>query len=109
MVVAYKLGAVSYAIASRIIRVPYITLFNIAAGAMVAPELIQHRCTGPALAQALAARLDDRDLAARQAAAQSEALKLLGALGDPPSERAADVLYGMLAGAGAVSPPREAF
>ena len=109
MVVAYKLGAVSYAIASRIIRVPYITLFNIAAGAMVAPELIQHRCTGPALAQALAARLDDRDLAARQAAAQSEALKLLGALGDAPSERAADVLYGMLAGAGAVSPPREAF
>ncbi len=96
MVVAYKVGPVTYAIAKRIVRTRYITLFNIAAGAAVAPELIQRDCTGPALARALAARLDDPGLRRRQAEAQTAALDRLGRGVGPPGERAADVIVRML-------------
>ena len=37
MVVAYRLGALSHLIVKRLIRTPYITLFNVAAQAFVAP------------------------------------------------------------------------
>ena len=83
MVVAYRLGPVSFAIAKRIVRTRYITLFNIAADAAVAPELIQKECNGPRLARELALRLDDPALRKRQAAAQLAAVASLG-LGRPP-------------------------
>ena len=98
MVVAYRLGALTYQIAKRIVRTDYITLFNIAAGAAVAPELIQDACTGPALAAQLALRLDDPVLRARQAAAQREALALVaGEAGLPTAARAAEVIAGLVA------------
>jgi len=96
MVVGYRLGRVTHFLARFIIRTPYITLVNIAARALVAPELIQDACNGPALAAELARRLDDPALAARQVAAQNAALDLMGrGMGDP-AERAADVVVGML-------------
>ena len=96
MVVAYRLGPVTYQIAKRIIRTRYITLINIAAGDLVAPELIQEACTGPDLARELALRLDDPQLRARQAAAQTQALDGLGRGGPPPAGRAADAIVEML-------------
>jgi len=96
MVVAYRLGPLTYEIAKRIIRVRYATLFNIAADEEVAPELIQGDCTGPKLASALAARLDDPVLRTRQVAAQTAALEKLGGAGPPPAERAADVIVQLL-------------
>ena len=71
MVVGYRLGPMTYAVVRRLIRTPYITLFNIAAQAFVAPELVQKDCNGPALAREVAARLDDPSLRARQVAAQN--------------------------------------
>jgi len=106
MVVAYRLGAVTYQIARRIVRTRYITLFNIAADAPVAPELIQDACNGPALARELALRLDDPALRARQAAAQTAALRTLGLGGEPPAERAAQAIAQMIRPASADRPPR---
>lgn len=104
MVVAYKIGPITYALLKRLIRTPYITLFNIAAGRLVAPELIQHDCTGPALAKALAERLDDAGLRTRQIEAQNAALETMGRGGGNPSEKAAKVIAEMLE---AIRPPND--
>ena len=90
MVVAYRLGPVTHAILKRLIRTKYITLFNIAAQAFVAPELVQDDCNGEALAREVALRLDDPALRAEQVAAQYAALDKMGRGGPDPSEAAAD-------------------
>ncbi|MBT9473106.1 MAG: lipid-A-disaccharide synthase [Phenylobacterium sp.] len=97
MVVGYRLGALTHAILKHLIRTPYITLFNIAAKAFVAPELVQDDCNGPALAREIAKRLDDPELRRRQAQAQSEALVTMGRGGPNPSEAAADAVLKLLA------------
>ncbi|HEY9235623.1 MAG TPA: lipid-A-disaccharide synthase [Phenylobacterium sp.] len=96
MVIGYRLGAMTHAILKRLIRTPYITLFNIAAKAFVAPELVQDDCNGPALAREIGKRLDDPDLRKAQAAAQSEALLKMGRGGPDPSETAADAVLKLL-------------
>jgi lipid-A-disaccharide synthase len=96
MVVGYRIGEVSYQILRRLIRTRFITLFNIAAGEAVAPELIQKDCSGPALAAAVAERLDDPALRARQIAAQNAALEKMGRGGPDPSIRAAQVVAELL-------------
>jgi lipid-A-disaccharide synthase len=97
MVVAYRLGPISYRIARRIVRTRYITLFNIAADAEVAPELIQQDCNGPRLARELAARLDDPRLRKRQAKAQLEAVQRLGLGLPPPAQEAARAIAELIA------------
>lgn len=92
MVVGYRLGALTHAILKRLIRTPYITLFNIAAQAFVAPELVQDECNGPALAREVAKRLDDPALRRAQAEAQWAALSKMGRGGPDPSEVAADAV-----------------
>jgi lipid-A-disaccharide synthase len=99
MVVAYKFSAVTYAVAKPLVRTPWGTLLNIAAGRMIAPEFLQAHCTGAELAQAVAARLDDPVLRASQVADQSAALDLMGPRGGPdPAERAADAVIAILEG-----------
>lgn len=92
MVVGYRLGKLTHTILKRLIRTPYITLFNIAAQAFIAPEFVQDDCNGPDLAKAVAARLDDPGLRAAQVAAQFEALDKMGRGGPDPSEAAADAV-----------------
>jgi lipid-A-disaccharide synthase len=96
MVVGYRLGPVTYAILQRLIRTKYITLFNIAAQAFVAPELVQAECTGPKLAHEVALRLDDAELCSRQVAAQYTALDKMGRGGPDPSEAAAEAVLKLL-------------
>jgi len=97
MVVAYRLAEVTFRVAWALLQSPkYITLINIAAGAEVAPELLQHDCTGPKIAGAVAARLDDPELRERQIAAQNAALETMGRGGPDPAERATDVVLEML-------------
>jgi lipid-A-disaccharide synthase len=95
-IVAYRMSGASYAVIKRLIRTRFITLLNIAADREVAPEFIQHAATGPALAKAVVARLDDPALRAAQVAAQDEALKQMGRGGPDPSDKAADVIAGLL-------------
>ncbi|MDQ2861883.1 MAG: lipid-A-disaccharide synthase, partial [Pseudomonadota bacterium] len=93
MVVAYRLGALSHLIVKHLIRTPYITLFNVAAQAFVAPELVQSRCNGPALAREIARRLDDPGLRARQIGAQNAALEIMrGGIVDPAGAAAEAVI-----------------
>jgi lipid-A-disaccharide synthase len=97
MVVGYRIGPVTYAIVKRLIRTKYITLFNIAAGEAIAPELIQAECNGPRLAEEVAKRLDDPALRERQVAAQFAALDKMGRGGPDPSEAAADAVLKIVA------------
>ncbi len=97
MVVGYRLGNLTHAILKHLIRTPYITLFNIAAKAFVAPELVQDDCNGPALAREVGKRLDDPELRSSQIEAQSAALLKMGRGGPDPSETAADTVLGLLA------------
>jgi lipid-A-disaccharide synthase len=96
MVVAYKVGVITYTLLKPLIRTPYITLLNIAAGQAVAPEMIQRDCNGPALAAVLAERLDDPELRERQVAAQYAALNKMGRGQPDPSEAAADAVLKLL-------------
>jgi lipid-A-disaccharide synthase len=100
MVVGYRIGAMTYAILRLIFKSPWVTMFNIAAKAFVAPEFIQADCTPDKLALAIAERLDDPALRARQTAAQNAALALMGKGGPDPSEKAADKVIEILAGRG---------
>jgi lipid-A-disaccharide synthase len=97
MVVAYKTSPLTYAIAKRLIRTKYVVLFNIAAQAMLAPEMIQADCNGEALAAEVAKRLGDPSLRARQVADQNAALDKMGRGGPDPSEAAADAVLKVLA------------
>jgi len=92
MVVGYRLAPLTYAIIKRVVRTPYATLFNIAAGEEIAPELIQKDCNGPALAAEVARRLDDPALRQAQVAAQSRALARMGLGGPDPDEAAAEAV-----------------
>jgi lipid-A-disaccharide synthase len=59
MVVTYRANAVSFAIAKRLVRIPYAALPNILAGEFLVPELLQEDATPDNLAQALLNLLGD--------------------------------------------------
>jgi lipid-A-disaccharide synthase len=96
LVVGYRIGALTYAVLKRIIRTPYVTLLNIAAGRFVVPELIQDACTGPGLAEEVERRLADPDLRRRQREEQFAALDKMGRGGPNPSDRAAEGVLELL-------------
>lgn len=97
MVVAYRLDPLTHIAAKLLIRTPYITLFNVAAGAFVAPERVQGECTGANLARDLARLLDDPLARQVQARAQRQAVdRMRGDITDPIG-RAADAVVRILA------------
>jgi lipid-A-disaccharide synthase len=96
MVVAYRLGSLTHALARHLIRTRYITLVNVAAGAAIVPELIQADCTGPALAVEIGRRLDDPVSRAAQIANQSAALEIMRGGIDDPVGAAADAVVAAL-------------
>jgi lipid-A-disaccharide synthase len=84
MVIAYRLGPMTYPIVKLLLRTPYIALINVAVGRFVAPERLQGDCNGETLARDLAERLDDPTLRSTQIAAQNAALEIMrGGLTDP--------------------------
>jgi lipid-A-disaccharide synthase len=103
MVVAYRLSEIGYWVLRAVYRQRFITLFNIAAGEGIAPEFIQHDCTGPKLARAVAERLDDPSLRERQIAAQSAVLVKMGRGGPNPADLAADEVVRVLRERGLVA------
>jgi lipid-A-disaccharide synthase len=104
MVVGYRGHPATAVVARAIIRTRYLTLFNIAADRMIAPEFLQEHCNGPELAAELGALLDDPARRASQVQAQTTALAKLGLVGTDPFEAAAGVVVsvaesrGLLAG-----------
>jgi lipid-A-disaccharide synthase len=95
VVVGYRIGGLSYAILKRLVRTPWISLVNIAAGRMVMPEFIQDTCTGPKLAEAVEALLANPAARSAQAAQQQAALLQMGRGGPDPSEAAATVVLAL--------------
>ncbi len=96
IVVAYRLDPITHLIAKRLIRTPYITLFNVAVGAFVAPERVQHACNGPQLAADISRLLDSPDLRTCQIDAQSAALGVMRGGIVNPIEAAADAVIGVM-------------
>lgn len=72
LVIAYRTSAIEYALARRIVKIPFIGLVNIVAGREIAPEFVQEALQPMALANALGPLLDP-DSAER--AAQLQALQ----------------------------------
>ncbi|MFN8588105.1 MAG: lipid-A-disaccharide synthase [Candidatus Eisenbacteria bacterium] len=95
LAIVYRVGAINWAIARRVVKLPRIGLPNIVAGHEVAPELLQGDFTATRVADTLGAWLaDDAELARRR-----DALRVVRErLGGPgASTRAADALLELLA------------
>lgn len=92
-VVGYRVDAPSYMLIMAMLKTPYISLVNVAAGEMLMPELLQHDCMPDRLAEAAAPWLRDPALArADGARLRAAALKLRGEADDPASAAARAVL-----------------
>jgi lipid-A-disaccharide synthase len=92
MVVAYKVGGLTYFLSKFLMTVKHITLINILLQRQAVPEYLQDRATPEKLAAAVE-RLFRYDVArAAQIEAMNEFAIALGEGGEPPSLRAARVL-----------------
>ncbi len=101
MVIGYRFGPLSYAIMKPFFTGRYATLFNHAAGAEIARELIQADATPEKVAAEVGRLLADPAARADQAARQTLALDLMGRAGRHPSDLAAEAVLRVVA-----EPPR---
>ncbi len=104
MVIAYRLDPVTHWLVKRMVLIKYATLFNLAADEEIAPEFLQYDATGPKLAAAVGARLDDAKLRRDQIARQFAALDKMGRAAGDPSELAADAVLAFLSERAAATP-----
>ena len=74
-VVVYRVSALTYAIAKRVVKVPHVAMANLIAGKRVVPELIQHDFTAANIVQEIEPLLPD-------GAARESMMKELGAIRD---------------------------
>ena len=95
-VVAYRMNALSYWLARRLVRVPFIGMVNLVAERLVAPELVQGDATPERLAQAVLPLLDGNSSERRaQLEGIAEVRRRLG--GPGAAQRAAAIARGLLA------------
>ena len=93
MVIAYRVSASSAAIVRALVRVKHATIANLVLGDRpVIPEFIQENCTPERLGEAVLGLLHSPAARAEQVDQGSEAMRLMGHGGPPPSLRAADIL-----------------
>src|SRR5690348_8698281 len=79
LVIAYRTSSLEYALARRIVKIPFIGLVNIVAGRAIAPEFVQEALTPQALVRALEPLLDHRSAQrAEQVGALQEVRESLG-------------------------------
>jgi len=90
MAVFYRLPWLSYHIAKRIIRVPFISMANILSGRAVVPELIQEKATPQNLAREALRFLENPELWKETRESLLKTRALLG--NSRASERAADLI-----------------
>ena len=92
LVMAYKLGWLTWALMRPIVHTPFGTLVNIILGREAVPEFVQDKCTAENLAAAVVTLFRDERARATELAALDEAVKKLGVGGEAPSLRAARAL-----------------
>ena len=98
MVVAYKVGGLTYFLSKFLMTVTHITLINIILGREAVPEYLQDAATPDTLAAAVAHLFADPAARAAQVAAMEDFAHALGADDEPPSLRAAKVLLDFVQG-----------
>ncbi len=79
-VVIYRVSALTYAIARRVVKVPHVAMVNLIAGTRVVPELIQHDFTAANIVQHVECLLPD-------GAPRQSMMKELGSVRDRLSPR----------------------
>jgi lipid-A-disaccharide synthase len=89
-VVAYKGHPLTWALARRLVKTPFVSIANLVAGREIVPELLQDQATAEALADRAWPLLSDPGAAARARADLAEARSGLGLAG--ASARVADIL-----------------
>lgn len=89
MVVGYRTGWLTYALARPLMNVEFITLINLVLGREAIAEFLQYNCTPANLANAVRPYLTKPEPRNSQIAAMEEALAALGEGGEAPSLRAA--------------------
>jgi lipid-A-disaccharide synthase len=92
MVVAYRVGGLTFALANRLMTVPYMSLINILLDRPAVPEFKQYAATPEALAEAVGRLFVDPAARAAQIAAMDQFARQLGEGEEAPSLRAARVL-----------------
>ncbi|MGH6828339.1 MAG: lipid-A-disaccharide synthase, partial [Rhizomicrobium sp.] len=92
MVVAYRVGGLTYALAHRLMTAPYMTLINILLERRAVPEFKQYAATPERLAGEVEKLFRDPALCARQRSAMDEFALALGEGEESPSLRAARIL-----------------
>jgi lipid-A-disaccharide synthase len=81
-VVVYRVSALTYAIAKRVVKVPHVAMANLIAGKRIVPELIQHDFSAANIVEQLRPLLPD-------GAARESMMKELGAVRDALAMRQA--------------------
>jgi lipid-A-disaccharide synthase len=89
MVVAYKVGWLTYALAKPFMNVKYMVLVNLVLGRKAIPEFAQYDCTPEALVRALKPLLTDETARAAQIHDLEEGVRAFGMGQETPSLRAA--------------------
>jgi lipid-A-disaccharide synthase len=89
MVGAYRVGRITYALARRLLEVPYVVLVNLILDRKAVPEFLQRECEPENLARALRPLLSDTPERAQQIRDLEQAVREFGAGGEAPSLRAA--------------------
>jgi lipid-A-disaccharide synthase len=98
MVVAYRVGPITYALARPLFRLPYFTLVNLLLDREAVPEFLQGRAQPELLAREVERLLIDKASAARQVEDLEIAARALGEGGEAPSLRAARAVIGFACG-----------
>ncbi len=94
MVILYKMNALTYALAKRLIKIKYIGLPNLLAQKAILPELIQDQANSNAIAQAASRFIDDE---AYLAYTEIELEKVVSSLGEKgAATKVAEIVFALL-------------
>jgi lipid-A-disaccharide synthase len=94
MVIVYRLSRLTYTLARLLVGVEFIGIPNIIGGRQIVPELVQGLATGPRIAAAAQAILDDDTRRGRMVRELAEVRGALGPGG--AAQRAAEIARGLL-------------
>jgi lipid-A-disaccharide synthase len=94
LAVGYRTNRVTYAIASRVVKVPWIGLVNVVAGRLVAPEFVQEQLVAVRVANTLESLLADSTDRRRMLDDLADVRSRLGAPG--AADRVAEMALGMV-------------
>ena len=97
MVIAYRVALMSDVVLKLMIKIAYASVVNIVLDREVAPEFIQEKCKAKDIAGALTTMFRDPEARRAQAHDLAEVARALGLGQAPSSQRAAEIVMGIIA------------